>query len=206
MRIAPPLLLAGTFLLAPGLHVAGATYIPTNIDIAVRAAEKAVAECLAGLDSLHSGTDWEAPVLLAAQSEHDANWVVEHSLADGLLKRNFTVARDTSAATGESPRLDYRIVDLHLSGWSGLRGGEVLRRCRLTLGMRLLSSGELVWQQEATSLIRDVIPKNRLDVLENETYDFADLELEERSWGRFVEPAIVSSVLGTLVYLFFSNR
>lgn len=206
MRIAPPLLLAGTFLLAPGLHVAGATYIPTNIDIAVQAAEKAVAECLAGLDSLHSGTDWEAPVLLAAQSEHDANWVVEHSLADGLLKRNFTVARDTSAATGESPRLDYRIVDLHLSGWSGLHGGEVLRRCRLTLGMRLLSSGELVWQQEATSLIRDVIPKNRLDVLENETYDFADLELEERSWGRFVEPAIVSSVLGTLVYLFFSNR
>ena len=165
-----------------------------------------MAECLAGLDTLHSEADWELPVLVTAQSEHDANWVVEHCLAEGLLERNFTVAVDTSAAAPESPRLDYRIVELHLSGWSGLSGSEVWRRCRMILGLRLVSAGELVWQHEAASEIRDSIPKNRVEVLENETYDFADLELEERSWGRFVEPAIVSSVLGTLVYLFFSNR
>ena len=206
MSIASLLLLAGAWLVAPGLGIAAATYIPTNIDLTVRAAEEAVAECLAGLDSLHSETDWELPVLVTAQSEHEANWVVEHCLTGGLLKRNFTVAVDTTGAAQESPRLAYRIVDLSLSGWSGLRGGEVKRRCRMTVRLRLVSAGELVWQHEATSQIRDRIPKNRLDVLENETYDFADLELEERSWGRFVEPAIVSSVLGTLVYLFFSNR
>jgi hypothetical protein len=206
VSIASLLLLAGAWLVAPGLGIAAATYIPTNIDLTVRAAEEAVAECLAGLDSLHSETDWELPVLVTAQSEHDANWVVEHCLTGELLERNFTVAVDTSAAAPESPRLSYRIVDLSLSGWSGLRGGEVWRRCRITLGLRLVSGGELVWQHEATSQIRDSIPKNRLEVLENATYDFADLELEERNWGRFVEPAIVSSVLGTLVYLFFSNR
>ena len=206
MNIASLLLLAGAWLVAPGVDIAAATYIPTNIDLAVQAADEAVAECLSGLDSLHSETDWELPVLVTAQSEHDANWVVEHCLTGELLERNFTVAVDTSAAAPESPRLSYRIVDLSLSGWSGLRGGEVWRRCRITLGLRLVSGGELVWQHEATSQIRDSIPKNRLEVLENATYDFADLELEERNWGRFVEPAIVSSVLGTLVYLFFSNR
>ena len=200
------LLLAGVFLVAPAVDTASATYIPTNIDLTIQAAEEAVAECLSGLDTLHSEIDWELPVLVTAQSEHDADWIVEHSLAEGLLKRNLTVAVDTSAAGPESPRLDYRIVDLHLSGWSGLRGSEVLRRCRMTLALRLVSAGELVWQHEATSEIRDSIPKNRLEVLENKTYDFAELELEERTWGRFVEPAIVSSVLGTLVYLFFSNR
>ena len=206
MRIALLLLLSGACLVTPGVDIAAATYIPTNIDLTVQAAEEAAAECLAGLDSLHSGTDWELPVLVTAQSEHDANWVVEHCLAEGLLKRNFTAVVDTSAAAAESPRLAYRIVDLSLSGWSGLHGGEVWRRCRMTLALRLVSAGELIWQHEATSQIRDSIPKNRVEVLENTTYDFADLELEERSWGRFVEPAIVSSVLGTLVYLFFTNR
>ena len=206
MSIASLLLLAGAFLAAPGPDVASATYIPTNIDLTIQATEESVAECLAGLDTLHSEVDWELPVLVTALSEHDANWVVEHCLAGGLLKRNFTVAVDTLAAAPESPRLDYRVVDLHLSGWSGLSGSEVWRRCRMTLGLRLVSAGELVWQHEATSEIRDSIPKNRMEVLENEIYDFADLELEERSWARFVEPAIVSSVLGTLVYLFFSNR
>ena len=206
MSIATLLLLAGALLAAPGLQAAPATYIPTNIDLTVQAAEETVAECLAGLDTLHSEAAWELPILVTAQSEHDANWVVEHCLAGGLLERNFTVAVDTSAAAPEYPRLDYRIVELHLSGWSGLSGSEVWRRCRMILALRLVSAGELVWQHEATSEIRDSIPKNRLEVLENETYDFADLELEERSWGRFVEPAIVSSVLGTLVYLFFSNR
>ena len=31
-------------------------------------------------------------------------------------------------------------------------------------------------------------------------------EVEQRSWGKIAEPAIVSSVLGMLVYFFFSNR
>lgn len=188
------------------LEQVAATYIPTNIDVAVQTASEAVANSLAVLDTVHQDVDWTRPVLVTPQAKHDANWIAEHSLVSALLNRGFEVMTDSTEVPRENPRLSYRVVDLNITGFSGLRGEKVKRRCSFTLGLRLISSGELIWQHEATSVIRDVIPKIRMDVLENATYDFVDLELEERSWGRFIEPVLVSSVLGFLVYLFFSNR
>ena len=45
-----------------------------------------------------------------------------------------------------------------------------------------------------------------LDILQHDKFTFAKTELEEQTWGKFVEPVIVSTVLGGLIYLFFSNR
>ena len=190
------------------LHVerSRGTYIPTNIDLTVRAADVAVAKSLAALDTVHSQLSSDLPALITAETKNDANWIVEHSLASALLKQGFEVMTDSTAAPSAAPRFTFRVADYSITGWSGLRGGEVKRRCHLTLVLRLIIGGELVWQNEADSVIHDKIPKNRLEVLQNVTYNFADLELEERSWGRFIEPAVVSSVLGTLVYLFFSSR
>jgi hypothetical protein len=42
--------------------------------------------------------------------------------------------------------------------------------------------------------------------LQDTTYDFAKVEVQRQSWGKFVEPVIVSAVLGGLIHLFFSNR
>ena len=81
-----------------------------------------------------------------------------------------------------------------------------MRRCRLTLALRLTSEGELKWQTEAKSEISDRVSKNRIEVLQSSSYEFADTELEEKNWGKFVEPIIVSTVLGSLIYIFFNNR
>ena len=91
-------------------------------------------------------------------------------------------------------------------GSSGTLGGRIERRCRLTLALRLTSGGELRWQTEAKSEIADFVPKSRIEVLQSSSYDFADTELEEKNWGKFVEPIIVSAVLGSLIYIFFTNR
>ena len=80
------------------------------------------------------------------------------------------------------------------------------RRGRLTLALRLTSGGELRWQTEAKSEIADFVPKSRIEVLQSSSYDFADTELEEKNWAKFVEPIIVSAVLGSLIYIFFTNR
>ena len=178
----------------------------TNIDLVVATARQAVREGLADLDSAGEELSWQGPVLLLPQEEAEANWVVEHLLLEELLSRGFEVRLDSTAAGSEGAYLSYRIVDLSVSGSSGLLGGRIERRCRLTLALRLTSGGELRWQTEAKSEIADRIPKSRIEVLQSSSYDFADTKLEEKNWGKFVEPIIVSAVLGSLVYIFFTKR
>jgi hypothetical protein len=105
-------------------------------------------------------------------------------------------------------RLSYRLLDLGVTGQSGLRGSEVDRQGRVTLALRLSDerSDAVHWQDEITRTRRDRVPKSQIEVLQHDKFKFAKTELEEQTWGKFVEPVIVSTVLGGLIYLFFSNR
>ena len=105
-------------------------------------------------------------------------------------------------------RLSYRVLDLGISAHSGLRGSKVSRQGRVTLALRLSDERDDVvhWQDEITRTQRDQIPKKQLEVLQHDQFKFAKTELEEQTWSKFVEPVIVSTVLGGLIYLFFSNR
>ena len=192
------------------LPVCGGASAPmaTNLDLMVETASAVVDDLLAELGQSESGLMADVPVLIESVSDHDANWLVEHLLIAALLERGFEVRLDVASAGDAGVRLTYRIIDLGISGWSGLMGGSVSRECRITLNARVsgLADGTLLVQHEATKRLRDRIPKNRLEVLQNSNYDFADTELEEQSWGKFIEPAIVTTLLGSLVYLFFSNR
>jgi len=110
--------------------------------------------------------------------------------------------------SSEGMRLSFRSLDLGITGQSGLRGSHVDRQSRVTLALRLSreSDNTIYWQDEITRLRADRIPKNQLEILQHSTHVFAQTELEEQSWSKFVEPMIVSTVLGGLIYLFFSNR
>ena len=179
---------------------------PTNMDLLVETVASAVDESLARIEMpAHAAT---APLLVVAQSKHDANWMVEHVLANRLLTRGFSVTLDSTAAQPASTRLSYRLLDLGVAAHSGLRGSQVSRQGRVTLALRLSTERDDVvhWQDEITHIQRDRVPKNQLDLLQHDQFKFAKTELEEQTWSKFVEPVIVSTVLGGLIYLFFSNR
>ncbi len=184
----------------------GASELSTNIDLVVATARQAVRDGLADLDRAGEKLSWQGRVLLLPQEEAEENWIVEHLLLEELLSRGFEVTLDSTASGSDGAELSYRIVDLSVTGSSGILGGRIERRCRLTLALRLTSGGELRWQMEAKSEIADFVPKSRIEVLQSSSYDFADTELEEKNWGKFVEPIIVSVVLGSLIYVFFTNR
>ena len=179
---------------------------PTNMDLLVETVASAVNESLARIEM--PGDAATAPLLVVAQSKHDANWMVEHLLANRLLTRGFSVTLDSTAAQPTSMRLSYRVLDLGVSAHSGLRGSEVSRQGRVTLALRLSDERDDVvhWQDEITLTQRDRIPKKQLAILQHDQFKFAKTELEEQTWSKFVEPVIVSTVLGGLIYLFFSNR
>ncbi len=179
---------------------------PTNMDLLVKTVTSAVDESLARIEMPADAAS--APLLVEAQSKHDANWMVEHLLANRLLLRGFSVTLDSTATQPASMRLSYRVLDLGVSAYSGLRGSKVSRQGRVTLALRLTDERDDVvhWQDEITRMQRDQIPKKQLDLLQHDQFKFAKTELEEQTWSKFVEPVIVSTVLGGLIYLFFSNR
>ena len=195
-------------ILALGHSAVASPLVPTNMDLMVKTTKDVVEDALTEIASGDSGLSSEVPVLVEAEADHDANWLVEHIVIEALLARGFQVRVDTAGTDDSGSRLSYRIVDLGISGWSGLMGSSVNRECRVTVSVRVsdLHDDTLRLQHEVSRRLRDHVPKSRMDVLQNENFDFVDTELEEQNWGKFVEPAIVTSLLGSLIYLFFSNR
>ncbi len=192
-------------LIGPFSAAAIAPY-PSNMDALVAAVEDAIDESLAGLEVPAEAAD--APLFIAAQGRHDANWLVEHVLAQCLLDRGFSIVADSTNAGSESMRFSFRILDMGITAQSGLRGAHADRQSRASLALRLNRESDHIvyWQDEVTRLRADRIPKNQLEILQHSTYKFAQTEVEEQSWSKFVEPMVVSTVLGGLIYLFFSNR
>jgi hypothetical protein len=180
--------------------------LPTNMDLVIDTVERAVDQGLAHLEAPADVA--QSPLLVVSQSKHDANWLIDHVLTGRLLERGFAVTLDSTAVEPSSMRLSYRVLDLGVTGHSGLRGGQVTRQSRVTLALRLSreSDDAVYWQQDFTQSRQDRIPKSQLEILQNTSYSFARTELEEQSWSKFAEPIIVSTVLGGLIYLFFSNR
>ena len=197
--------LIALLLIGPFSAAAIAPY-PSNMDALVVAVEDAIDESLAGLEVPAEAAT--APLFIAAQGRHDANWLVEHVLAQRLLDRGFSIVADSTNAGPGSMRFSFRILDMGITAQSGLRGAHADRQSRASLALRLNRESDHIvyWQDEVTRLRADRIPKNQLEILQHSTYKFAQTELEEQSWSKFVEPMVVSTVLGGLIYLFFSNR
>lgn len=175
----------------------------SNLDLVTQTAQQAVADALTDL-SIQTQADGSAPEVIgvASVSSHPSNWLFEHLLIQDLLARGLSVATSDSTST----RLSWRVVDLSVNGRTGLLGGSVTRRCRVVLRVELHEAGELIWSGDGHGELQDRVPKGEIDALQHSRFGFAKTDLEQRTWGKFVEPVIITSVLGSLVYLFFSNR
>lgn len=176
--------------------------------VIAEALSQAIAESVAELErEPANGCSAKRKILLDELEQHEANWLVSHILAVRLIGRGFAVYRNVEPE-GCYDKLSYRVAELALDANGSLRGGKVFRTARVEVAMRLTtgSADSLLWQDATTVTLRDDLPPNGLQVVQNDEYNFAKFEVAEQSWNRFVQPVIVSSVLGVLVYLFFSNR
>ena len=186
--------------------VFSAIQFPSNMDLLVEMIEVAVDEAL---DEMTVGNETESPVIfIADEGKHDANWLVTHILSERLLNRGFVVALDSTVYDDSRFRLSFRILDMGIIARSGLRGKFAERQSRITITLKLNDelNHAILWQDEITRVSSDKVPKVNLDLLQHSDHKFAKTELEEQSWNKFVEPMVVSTVLGGLIYLFFSNR
>ena len=186
----------------------GANATSTNLEVVTETIRQAASTALERMEKMPREMDWDQPILLKPLGRNEANWLVEYVLADQMLARGFRVNQDAARIAADAPILSYRILELRLSSQASLVGGKVKRYSQLSMALNFSQGSDqtLYWQDEVSAQVQDVVRKNEMTLLQHSSYKFAKTEVKEQSWGKFVEPVIVTTVLGGLIYLFFSNR
>ncbi|KPL00945.1 MAG: hypothetical protein AMJ91_02485 [candidate division Zixibacteria bacterium SM23_73_3] len=155
-------------------------------------------------------------LLLKAEGEHPANWLLEDELVFYLLSSNYQVALHPTAPNddlSESQSLFYRIMEMSLNypqikrkGFLGAR--LVTRKTWLNLSFRLKDNvtGKVLWTKRGKEERSDWVKKSMIKSVNNPSYPFLSPSLPDDPHSRFLEPALVVAVVGGLIYLFFANR
>lgn len=186
-----------------------AEQIPTNMEVLKEATRQAIRE---GIQEIGESGEEGRPLILSAAHEHDGNWFVESLLLDELTERGFRVYVDSTGGKPSTPRLSYRIIALQVSYLGqhrrGLFGGGVVERlAQAELSFEIVGdAGGIVSLKQSQGRYRDRFPSDQLSAVEHASYPFARSELDRKSWTRFLEPVIVSAVVGVLIWILYSNR
>jgi hypothetical protein len=188
------------------LAVAGSTGYPTNLEMA----EQVVTESVTSLaDSLgDAGID---DVSLEVVGEHAGNWLVEQSARAVLSDHGVSVAADRTG--GGMPVLRLRAMDLAVTlgntGRSWLFGSKhVDRIARCELAAELLDSGGVTQRSwRCGGFAEDRIPYSELTVLQGSSgEEWITGGTPTSSGGGILEPLVVTGVVASLIYLFYSSR
>jgi hypothetical protein len=179
----------------------------TNFELVRDAVEAACGQLLSQIDA----SRLPAALTIVPTGTHDGNFLVESVLTDVLTASGHDV---TLSSETPSPRLEFEIVDLGVAytgvrrhAWLGSK--RVEREARARIFARLVDGpqGAILWSKQAESRLMDEVPHDELALLadRNDTA-YLQAQLPEKSWNKFVEPAVVTGIVIGLIVLFFSNQ
>lgn len=155
-------------------------------------------------------------LILKAEEDRPENWLLEDELLSYFLSLNQQVgltAVDSNRYLPESKLLFYRIIDLKLDYPKTQRKGiwgrrSVTRRAWMVLSFREedQATGKVLWSHRGEQEKTDIIQRSLIKSLSNHSYPFLYPSFSCDPLSRYVEPALVTTIVGGLVYLFFANR
>lgn len=190
---------------------------PTNMSLLLLVAHQGVSKALAGAP-LAPGS----PVVVAPASAHAMNFAVEYAVLEELSKRNVVctvrrapVADDSLAQVVGNPGgllLEYQVSTARVT-YIGLRGmlpgrTKVERQATVqaSFSLRDPQTGAVTWLGQADRNLIDLFPRSQQQLVEDPRYAELQTPIPARWWQSLAEPAIVVSIVGGLVWLFFQNR
>jgi hypothetical protein len=134
-------------------------------------------------------------------------------IADSLAAAEGLTGDDEDLPVETDLIFRYRIVEFGLSypdsyRKSPLGSRQVQRLAAVSVQARLLAGPEerVVWVGAGDATQSDVVPSNRLELLEGEGYPFTEPLLETKGLSGLVEPALVTAIVAGLIYLFYTNQ
>jgi hypothetical protein len=162
------------------------------------------------------GADAEISIEISNASE--AAWLVENILKEKVIGAGWNLkvradSTDSTTATEAGFVLRLQIVDLGLIYGKSWRrylviGKRVERIARASMFYDLenRAQSEVIASSNVSGEVRDVVPASLLPSLADPKYGFASPALDKSQWDRYVEGGLVLTIVGVLVYLFYSNK
>lgn len=151
-------------------------------------------------------------IWIKEEGENPSAWIVEEELISYLQKRGPVGLEKEEGIEENDLVLSFRVIRLSLE-YPEVKSKKLLgkswvkRESQVLLSFNLCDSqGRVLWSKRGEKKKSDLVRMDELTDLNNKQYPYLSPEVPESSWGRYIEPAVVTVVVGALVYLFFANR
>ena len=179
----------------------------TNFEFVRDAVSSACTQLVTEIDALQLPNELK----ISPSGTHEGNFLVESVLSSVLTDAGHPVSITEDA---DGVTLEFEVVDLGVAytrvrrhAWLGSK--RVEREARARIFARLVDGqqGNIPWSQQVESRLIVEVPHSALTVLtdRNDT-EYLKAELPEKTWNKFVEPAVVTGIVIGLIVLFFSNQ
>lgn len=151
-------------------------------------------------------------VWVGEEGENPSAWIVREEVVSFLSKRGPVGIKKEVDQESSSPVLSYRIIKLSLQypeiEKKKLFGKSWIKReSEVAMSFNLTDAeGKILWDRRGERKNSDLLKREELASLNNRQYPFLCPEVPQSSWGKYLEPAAVTVVVGGLIYLFFANR
>jgi len=151
-------------------------------------------------------------VWVKEEGENQSAWIVKEEIVSFLSKRGSVGVGKKEGRESSSPVLSYRIIKLNLE-YPEIKRKKLFGKSWITRESQVAISfslsdpdGKILWSKRGERKNSDLLRKEELLSLNNRQYPFLCPEVPESTWGKYIEPAVVTVVVGGLIYLFFANR
>jgi len=192
--------------------------VVSNLELMTRLTGEVAEELIAGIPASANMGD----VLLVPHEAAD-----HYEFMDNVITRVLTAAGHKVYAVGAAGshakppggtsetvlRLEYQALHFDLAYPKIYRpfligGKKVKRSAKVLLLAKLVDTTDqsVLWIGEAARSYDDQFSYGRLGDVEVGTFEFTKPARSSASWGKVVEPVVVSGIIIGLIYLFFSNQ
>ncbi|MEN8208026.1 MAG: hypothetical protein ABFR50_02125 [Candidatus Fermentibacteria bacterium] len=181
---------------------------PSNMELAEDAIQLALQELPENLSS--RGADI---IQIEVLGEHSGNWFIEQTISSVLHDNGITVFQRDAGSDSSAILLSVRPMELVVEygdisrPWIvGSKRVDRIATCELSFTLYDTDRSVLMTLR-TNGVEEDMISWSDAEVLNgSEEWDWLSGELPENRGGGILEPIIVSSVVASLVYLFYSSR
>jgi len=177
-------------------------------------AEEAIILALQELHENMSSYDYDTDnIMIEIIGEHSGNWFIEQTISSILHEHGITVFDREADSVSSRSILQIRLMELVVEygdvsrPWIiGSKRVERIAKCELSSTL-LDADGSIIMTARTSGIEVDKIPWSDTEILNgSEEWDWLSGELPENRGGGILEPIIVSGVVASLVYLFYSSR
>lgn len=186
--------------------------LKTNFEIFNELSTQCVQEVLDG----NLAREVKKVLLQKIDAGDSLNWFIENTLFNLLKQHGVDSIRYGEAASGlrQTVLIRYKIVNLSLAyenenRWRLFNRTHTTRHFKLQFFLQLINpqQGTVLWSGVLAREFRDQVPPNQIAGIESSAIPFTQARFPDRSiYTRFVEPVLILSTTGTIIYLFYAFR